>query len=85
VEHGADDGAFVSADVGCPGQSLASMARDATRIRKELAECAKDTKSGVTCEPVGDSLNKLQGVVKVMQCPCSLGVLSTLEDLLSSH
>lgn len=39
------------------------MAGDAGRIRKELAECARDTQSGVTAKPKGDSLSRLQGTI----------------------
>lgn len=36
---------------------------DAGRVRKELAECAKDTNSGVTATPKGDSLTHLEGTI----------------------
>lgn len=36
---------------------------DAGRIRKELAECSRDTDSGVTAKPKGDSLAKLEGTI----------------------
>ncbi|CAM9540789.1 unnamed protein product [Phaeothamnion confervicola] len=39
------------------------MASDLTRIRKELQECARDTKSGVTASPVGESLTHLVGTI----------------------
>ncbi|CAM9380240.1 unnamed protein product [Scytosiphon promiscuus] len=39
------------------------MAGDAGRIRKELAECARDTDSGVTAVPKGDSLASLEGTI----------------------
>ncbi|CAN0488952.1 unnamed protein product [Hapterophycus canaliculatus] len=39
------------------------MAGDAGRIRKELAECARDTESGVTAVPKGDSLASLEGTI----------------------
>ncbi|CAM9678302.1 unnamed protein product, partial [Discosporangium mesarthrocarpum] len=39
------------------------MASDANRVRKELAECARDKNSGVTAFPVGDSLTKLEGTI----------------------
>lgn len=40
-----------------------TMAGDAGRIRKELAECAKDSNSGVTATPKGDSLAHLEGTI----------------------
>ncbi|CAN0271812.1 unnamed protein product [Ectocarpus sp. 4 AP-2014] len=43
----------------CPRE----MAGDAGRIRKELAECARDTDSGVTAVPKGDSLASLEGTI----------------------
>ncbi|EKU22791.1 hypothetical protein NGA_0500800 [Nannochloropsis gaditana CCMP526] len=36
---------------------------DFSRIQKELRECAKDQKSGVTASPVGSSLNHLSGTI----------------------
>lgn len=39
------------------------MAGDAGRVRKELAECARDTNSGVTATPKGDSLTDLEGTI----------------------
>ncbi|GAB5034903.1 ubiquitin-conjugating enzyme e2 27-like [Nannochloropsis oceanica] len=36
---------------------------DFSRIRKELNECARDQKSGVTASPVGSSLNHLSGTI----------------------
>lgn len=39
------------------------MAGDAGRVRKELAECARDTESGVTAKPKGDSLASLEGTI----------------------
>lgn len=41
------------------------MASDLSRIRKELAECAKDTKSGVQCFPIDGNLTHLEGTIKV--------------------
>lgn len=43
--------------------SFREMAGDAGRIRKELAECARDTDSGVTATPKGDSLSSLEGTI----------------------
>jgi hypothetical protein len=39
------------------------MAAELSRIRKELNECARDQKSGVTAGCVGDSLNHLEGTI----------------------
>ncbi|CAN0543776.1 unnamed protein product, partial [Laminaria digitata] len=39
------------------------MAGDAGRVRKELAECARDTNSGVTAVPKGSSMSELEGTV----------------------
>ena len=39
------------------------MAGDASRVRKELAECARDTNSGVTAVPKGSSMSELEGTV----------------------
>mmetsp|Transcript_11854 Transcript_11854/g.17674 ORF Transcript_11854/g.17674 Transcript_11854/m.17674 type:complete len:197 (+) Transcript_11854:67-657(+) len=40
------------------------MSSDYVRISKELAECAKDTKSGVQCVPVNGSMVNLEGRIK---------------------
>ncbi|KAG5190124.1 ubiquitin-conjugating enzyme/RWD-like protein [Tribonema minus] len=40
------------------------MASDLSRVKKELAECAKDTKSSVQCVPVGGSMTHLEGTIK---------------------
>lgn len=62
--------AFLHVFVLPPGRSSFShvlvdkeMAGDAGRIRKELAECARDTDSGVTAVPKGDSLARLEGTI----------------------
>ncbi len=42
---------------------MSEMAGDAGRVRKELAECARDSESGVTATPKGDSLSCLEGTI----------------------
>ncbi|CAM9870398.1 unnamed protein product [Chrysoparadoxa australica] len=40
------------------------MGTDSTRVVKELAECAKDSKSNIICKPVGDSITHLEGSIQ---------------------
>lgn len=44
-------------------RSKRMAAGEAGRIRKELAECSRDTDSGVTATPKGESLVNLQGTI----------------------
>lgn len=59
-----DTGAGCGSRPVIPPQPVATeMAGDAGRVRKELAECARDTDSGVTATPKGDSLSHLEGTI----------------------